>query len=127
MQIFNSVPPNIITEKFTDAGAFTQACSKLLVTEVRRRASNQSTEQAAGAIASFLEVNLADFYGCYMDRRCYCHGQEDSSLGVAISVNVASNLSWCWHIITHDMPHPVLNLDSLFRSPLARRTLRAGC
>ena len=92
------MPPNIITEKFTDAGAFTQACSKLLVTEVRRRASNQSTEQAAGAIASFLEVNLADFYGCYMDRRCYCHGQEDSSLGVAISVNVTSYLSCCWHI-----------------------------
>ena len=96
------MPPNIITEKFTDAGAFTQACSKLLVTEVRRRASNQSTEQAAGAIASFLEVNLADFYGCYMDRRCYCHGQEDSSLGVAISVNVTSNLSWCWHITYND-------------------------
>ena len=35
-----------------------KACSKLLVTEVRRRASNQSTEQAAGAIAQFLEVGL---------------------------------------------------------------------
>ena len=99
------MPPNIITEKFTDAGAFTQACSKLLVTEVRRRASNQSTEQAAGAIASFLEVNLADFYGCYMDRRCYCHGQEDSSLGVAISVNVTSYLSWCLHIKKLQLSH----------------------
>ena len=56
-KIFNSVPANIITEKFTDAQSFTQACSKLLVTEVRRRASNQSTEQAAGAIAQFLEVS----------------------------------------------------------------------
>ena len=60
-KIFNSVPANIITEKFTDAQSFTQACSKLLVTEVRRRASNQSTEQAAGAIAQFLEVSQDDF------------------------------------------------------------------
>ena len=36
---------------------YLKACSKLLVTEVRRRASNQSTEQAAGAIAHFLEVS----------------------------------------------------------------------
>ena len=42
-KIFNSVPPHVITEKFTEATMFTQACSKLVVTEVRRRASNQST------------------------------------------------------------------------------------
>ena len=33
-KIFNSVPPNVITEKFLDVTSFTQACSKLLVTEV---------------------------------------------------------------------------------------------
>ena len=38
-----------------------QACAKLLVTEVRRRASNQSTEAAASAIASFLEVTIIFF------------------------------------------------------------------
>lgn len=40
-----------------------QACAKLLVTEVRRRASNQSTEAAASAIASFLEVTIIFFIG----------------------------------------------------------------
>ena len=55
-KIFNSVPPSVITERFAEATSFCQACSRLLVTEVRRRASNQSTEQAAGTIARFLEV-----------------------------------------------------------------------
>ena len=59
-KIFNSVPPHVITEKFTEATQFTQACSKLVVTEVRRRASNQSTEQAAAAIAQFLEVSPSE-------------------------------------------------------------------
>ena len=59
-KIFNSVPPHVITEKFTEATMFTQACSKLVVTEVRRRASNQSTEQAAAAIAQFLEVSPSE-------------------------------------------------------------------
>ena len=33
--------------------------SRLLVTEVRRRASNQSTEAAASAIATFMEVDVS--------------------------------------------------------------------
>jgi hypothetical protein len=56
-QIFGSVGPNIITTKFENATGFTQSSSRLLVTEVRRRASNQSTETAAQAIAAFMQVN----------------------------------------------------------------------
>ena len=35
-KIFNSVPPNVITEKFADVTSFTQACAKLLVAEVKK-------------------------------------------------------------------------------------------
>ena len=34
-KIFNSVPPHVIPEKFQDSLSFTEAVSKLLVTEVR--------------------------------------------------------------------------------------------
>lgn len=57
--VFSSVAPKVISEKFKDEiDAFTIAISRLLVTEVRRRASNQSTEAAAAAIATFMEVEV---------------------------------------------------------------------
>lgn len=56
--VFSSVAPKVISERFSDeVNPFTLAVSRLLVTEVRRRASNQSTEEAASAIATFLEVD----------------------------------------------------------------------
>ena len=58
--VFSSVAPKVISEKFKDEiNAFTNAISRLLVTEVRRRASNQSTEAAAAAIATFMEVEVS--------------------------------------------------------------------
>ena len=58
--VFSSVAPKVISEKFKDEiNAFTIAISRLLVTEVRRRASNQSTEAAAAAIATFMEVEAS--------------------------------------------------------------------
>ena len=56
-KVFANVAPKVITDKFPDAGAFAQVTARLLVTEVRRRASNQSTEEAAAAIASYMEVD----------------------------------------------------------------------
>lgn len=48
----------MVTDKFPgDCAGFTSVCSRLLVTEVRRRASNQSTEEAASSIASYMQVN----------------------------------------------------------------------
>ena len=56
--VFSSVGPKVISERFgEEVNAFTLATSRLLVTEVRRRASNQSTEAAALGIASFMEVD----------------------------------------------------------------------
>lgn len=56
--VFSSVGPKVISERFgEEVTSFSLAASRLLVTEVRRRASNQSTEAAALAIASFMEVD----------------------------------------------------------------------
>ena len=46
-----------ISQKFPEAKQFGRLASRLLVTEVRRRASNQSTEAAAEAIAAYMEVD----------------------------------------------------------------------
>ena len=58
--VFSSVGPKVISERFGDeVDTFSRETSRLLVTEVRRRASNQSTEAAASAIATFMEVDVS--------------------------------------------------------------------
>lgn len=47
-------------EKFRDISAFCQQVSRLMVSEIRRRASNQSTEAASCAIAHFLEIEASE-------------------------------------------------------------------
>lgn len=49
-----------MNEKFWDILAFTQQVSKLMVSEIRRRASNQSTETASCAIVKFLEIENSE-------------------------------------------------------------------
>eukprot|EP00094_Tigriopus_californicus_P005213 TCALIF_05026-PB protein Name:"Similar to WDFY3 WD repeat and FYVE domain-containing protein 3 (Homo sapiens)" AED:0.04 eAED:0.04 QI:7/0.93/0.68/1/1/1/16/134/3650 len=58
-KVFGSVPSRTACERFgglEQMTAFAHATSRLLVVEVRRRASNQSTEEAAEAIADYMEV-----------------------------------------------------------------------
>ena len=105
-KIFNSVPPNVITDKFSDATSFTQACAKLLVTEVRRRASNQSTEQAASAIAQFLEVaaSEADSAGWMLISTVNLLAAEGESLvEVMTAASVPSTLVKCLYLF-FDLP-----------------------
>lgn len=45
-----------IIEKFCDINSWCSEMSALMVAEIRQRASNQSTETASRAIASFLEI-----------------------------------------------------------------------
>lgn len=45
-----------MNEKFWDILAFCHQVSLLMVSEIRKRASNQSTEAASCAIAKFLEI-----------------------------------------------------------------------
>ncbi|KAI4821288.1 hypothetical protein KUCAC02_029226, partial [Chaenocephalus aceratus] len=59
-RVFGNAPPSSMTEKFTDLLQFTTQVSRLMVTEIRRRASNKSTEAASRAIVQFLEVNQSE-------------------------------------------------------------------
>ncbi|XP_056659204.1 WD repeat and FYVE domain-containing protein 3 isoform X15 [Monodelphis domestica] len=77
-QVFGNAPPNTMTEKFSDLLQFTTQVSRLMVTEIRRRASNKSTEEpytqkcsknirvitpseaASRAIVQFLEINQSE-------------------------------------------------------------------
>lgn len=55
-KVFESSPSTDMSEKFRDMTAFCREVSNLMVKEIRRRASNQSTEAASCAIAQFLEM-----------------------------------------------------------------------
>ncbi|KAK7077188.1 WD repeat- and FYVE domain-containing protein 4 [Halocaridina rubra] len=59
-KVFGSSPTCDLQEKFGDVLLFTQHVSKLMVTEIRRRASNQSTEAASCAIVRFLEIESCE-------------------------------------------------------------------
>ncbi|XP_053559369.1 WD repeat and FYVE domain-containing protein 3 isoform X2 [Bombina bombina] len=59
-RVFGSAPPSSMTEKFSDLLQFTTQVSRLMVTEIRRRASNKSTEAASRAIVQFLEINQSE-------------------------------------------------------------------
>uniref|UniRef100_A0A3B3CPI0 WD repeat and FYVE domain containing 3 n=1 Tax=Oryzias melastigma TaxID=30732 RepID=A0A3B3CPI0_ORYME len=59
LQVFGNAPPSTMTEKFSDLLQFTTQVSRLMVTEIRRRASNKSTA-ASRAIVQFLEVNQSE-------------------------------------------------------------------
>ncbi|ESO89055.1 hypothetical protein LOTGIDRAFT_154132 [Lottia gigantea] len=55
-KVFENAPSNDMTDKWGDILQFCSHVSKLMVTEIRRRASNQSTEAASCAIVKFLEI-----------------------------------------------------------------------
>ncbi|KAH0615815.1 hypothetical protein JD844_026358 [Phrynosoma platyrhinos] len=59
-RVFGNAPPNTMMEKFSDLLQFTTQVSRLMVTEIRRRASNKSTEAASRAIVQFLEINQSE-------------------------------------------------------------------
>lgn len=56
LQVFGSSPSCDMNEKFWDILAFCHQVSLLMVSEIRKRASDQSTEAASSAIAKFLEI-----------------------------------------------------------------------
>ncbi|KAG8454376.1 hypothetical protein GDO86_000847 [Hymenochirus boettgeri] len=59
-RVFGSAPSNTMIEKFSDLLQFTTQVSRLMVAEIRRRASNKSTEAASRAIVQFLEINQSE-------------------------------------------------------------------
>ncbi|XP_022643815.1 WD repeat and FYVE domain-containing protein 3-like isoform X2 [Varroa destructor] len=56
-KVFHSCPAESMQASFEYVVPFARAVAKLLVSEIRRRASNQSTETTSLAIAHFLEVS----------------------------------------------------------------------
>ncbi|XP_061175428.1 WD repeat and FYVE domain-containing protein 3-like isoform X2 [Saccostrea echinata] len=63
VKVFGEVHSSEMTEKFGDVLQFCSHLSKLMVTEIRRRASNQSTEAASCAIVTFLEMESSETTG----------------------------------------------------------------
>lgn len=59
-KVFGTSPASDMSEKFWGVHAFAKQVSSLMVTEIRRRASNQSTEAAAIAIVKFLEIDACE-------------------------------------------------------------------
>ncbi|KAJ8318937.1 hypothetical protein KUTeg_004028 [Tegillarca granosa] len=59
-KVFGEVPSSEMTEKFSDILQFCSHVSKLMVTEIRRRALNQSTDSASFAIVKFLEIESTE-------------------------------------------------------------------
>uniref|UniRef100_A0A1B0A860 WD repeat and FYVE domain-containing protein 3 n=1 Tax=Glossina pallidipes TaxID=7398 RepID=A0A1B0A860_GLOPL len=59
-RVFSTCPAADMSEKFWDVVAFCQQVSRLMVNEIRKRASNQSTEAASIAIVKFLEIETTE-------------------------------------------------------------------
>ena len=59
-RVFSHCSANEMLEKFPEVAAFCQHVSRLAVSEIRKRASNQSTVAASLGIANFLEMNSAE-------------------------------------------------------------------
>ncbi|XP_046811735.1 WD repeat and FYVE domain-containing protein 3-like [Lucilia cuprina] len=59
-KVFSACPASDMSEKFWDVVAFCQQVSRLMVSEIRKRASNQSTEAASIAIVKFLEIETTE-------------------------------------------------------------------
>ncbi|XP_074647224.1 WD repeat and FYVE domain-containing protein 3-like [Tubulanus polymorphus] len=60
IKVFGTAHSSDMTEKFSDILQFTSHVSKLMVSEIRRRASNQSTDAASCAIVKFLEIESTE-------------------------------------------------------------------
>jgi WD repeat and FYVE domain-containing protein 3 len=58
--VFSNGAPSEMVDKFRDVHSFCTYVSKLMVCEIRKRASNQSTESASCAIAKFLEIETSE-------------------------------------------------------------------
>uniref|UniRef100_A0A1I8G3P8 WD repeat and FYVE domain-containing protein 3 n=1 Tax=Macrostomum lignano TaxID=282301 RepID=A0A1I8G3P8_9PLAT len=59
-KVYSSLPSSEMSASFPDVGQFCSHASKLMVTEIKKRASNQSTVNASAAIVDFLEADALD-------------------------------------------------------------------
>lgn len=60
LQVFGNAPPSSMMEKFSDLLQFTTQVSRLMVTEIRRRASNKSTGEPSDTWTCFVtDANIS--------------------------------------------------------------------
>lgn len=105
-KVFGSSHSTEMSEKFWDILAFSQQVSKLMVTEIRRRASNQSTEAASVAIVQFLEIENCEesSNGWMLLSSLNILASGDSSLiQVMTTASVPSTLVKCLYLF-FDLP-----------------------
>ena len=98
--------------EFPDAKNFTKVCSRLLVTEVRRRASDQSTAEAANAIAGFMQVGNAGVevsssrgWALLTTLNVLCLPAAEDICEVMTTASVPSTLVKCLYLF-FDLQHP---------------------
>ncbi len=106
-KVFASVGPHVISERFSEElPSFTKSTSRLLVTEVRRRASNQSTEEAAAAIANFMEVDSEEGGGNGWNLLSTLNlivGEGDKMAEIMTNASLPSTLVKCLYLF-FDLP-----------------------
>ncbi|XP_018577977.1 WD repeat and FYVE domain-containing protein 3 [Anoplophora glabripennis] len=105
-KVFGSSPTCDMNEKFWDILAFCHQVSLLMVSEIRKRASNQSTEAASCAIAKFLEIENCEesSNGWMLLSTLNLLASGDSTLVQVMSeVSVPSTLVKCLYLF-FDLP-----------------------
>eukprot|EP00058_Branchiostoma_floridae_P010550 XP_002596038.1 hypothetical protein BRAFLDRAFT_202950 [Branchiostoma floridae] len=63
-KVFGNASATEMTEKFGDILQFSSHCGRLMVNEIRRRASNKSTEAASCSIVEYLEIKTVEETSC---------------------------------------------------------------
>ncbi|XP_025205063.1 WD repeat and FYVE domain-containing protein 3 [Melanaphis sacchari] len=102
-----------IIEKFCDINSWCSEMSALMVAEIRQRASNQSTETASRAIASFLEIeNCEESSNGWMllsTLNLLAATNQPSLIKIMVSASLPSTLVKCLYLF-FDLP-PLENED----------------
>ncbi|XP_066304852.1 WD repeat and FYVE domain-containing protein 3-like isoform X4 [Branchiostoma lanceolatum] len=63
-KVFGNASATEMMEKFGDILQFSSHCGRLMVNEIRRRASNKSTEAASCSIVEYLEIKTVEETSC---------------------------------------------------------------
>lgn len=132
-RVFSHCPPTEMLDKFPEVAQFCQQVSRLAVSEIRRRASNQSTAAASQAIASFLEMDTTaqDSGNGWMLLTCL----NLLSLGgpglieVMTAASVPSTLVKCLYLFFDlpDLENPDATVIGSEFTPRERRVLMQKC
>ncbi|XP_014261988.1 WD repeat and FYVE domain-containing protein 3 isoform X2 [Cimex lectularius] len=128
-KVFGNCPSSDMMDKFRDLVSFCQQVSKLMVSEIRRRASNLSTETASCAIAKFLEIEgseeSSNGWMLLSTLNLLAAAGDPPLVQIMTSVSLPSTLVKCLYLF-FDLPEMIepdrTDVDSEF-TPRERRIL----